>query len=65
MAVLAVVPPALAVASPVQRDGDECEDADVDAEQLHGRTELAHELGKVPALKQRSVKLHGKKGEKS
>ncbi len=47
----------LVLNSPVQGDGDEGEDADVDAEELHGGTELAHELWKIPPLEQSRVEL--------
>ena len=42
---------------PVECDGDEGEDADVDAEDLHGGAELAHEGGQVPPLQQRRPEL--------
>ena len=44
---------------PVDGDGDQGEDADVDAERLGEGTELAHELRQVPALQQRGVELEG------
>ena len=49
---------------PVQWDCHEGEDGDVDAEDLHEGAELAHELRKVPALKQSRVELN-KKASKS
>ena len=49
---------------PVQGDCDQGEDAHVDAQDLHEGAELAHELRKVPALKQSRVEL-SKKASKS
>ena len=43
--------------SPVHWYGDECEDADVNAERLGERAELAHELWQVPSLQKGRVKL--------
>ena len=43
--------------SPVERDGDQREDADVDAQGLGEGAELAHELGELPPLEQRRVEL--------
>ena len=50
---------------PVHGDSHQREDADVDAEDLDGGAELAHELGQVPALPQGRVELkrYGKEGD--
>ncbi len=42
---------------PVHRDCDQSEYADVHAERLCERAELAHELGQVPTLEESGVEL--------
>ena len=42
---------------PVQGDGNQGENTDVDAQDLHRRAKLTHKSRQIPALKQRSVEL--------
>ena len=44
---------------PVQWDGHQSEDTDVDTQDLHSGAKLAHKSRQIPTLKQRSVELKG------
>jgi hypothetical protein len=41
----------------IHRYSRQCEDAHVDAQNLDERTEGAHEVGQIPSLQQRRLKL--------